>query len=107
MPWNLPDHEWDYNLDPMLNLFKWRTTITWVSYSEQMHPKLEHERIQVKLPMLNNGTLYHRPKLVDRETTMRFFNTQSAAEYYSNQVQQLAKKYGSTILSAKVDKHRE
>jgi hypothetical protein len=107
MPWNLPDHEWDYNSDPMLEYFKWRTTINWVSYSEQMHPSLEYERIGVKLPMLDNGTLYHRPKLVSRETTMRFFSSQSAAEHYVGQVQNLAKKYGSTILSAEVDKHRE
>jgi hypothetical protein len=107
MPWNLPDHEWDYELDPMLDLFKWRTTITWISYSEQMHPKLEWERILVKRPMLNSGTLYHRPKLVSRETTMRFFTTQSAAEHYVSQVQKLAEKHGSTILSAEVDKHRE
>ena len=54
MPWNLPDHEWDYELDPMLDLFKWRTTITWVSYAEQMHPRLEHDRIQVKKSMLED-----------------------------------------------------
>ena len=107
MPWNVPDHEWDYELDPILDLFKWRTTITWVSYAEQMHPRLEHDRIQVKKSMLEDGTLYHRPKLVSRETTMRFFSLQSAAEHYVSQVKGLAEKYSSTILFAQVDKHRE
>jgi hypothetical protein len=72
-----------------------------------MHPRLEHDRIQVKLPMLNTGVLYHRPKLVSRETTMRFFSSKSAAEHHVAQVQSLAKKYGSTVLSVKIDKHRE
>jgi hypothetical protein len=107
MPWNLPDHEWDYDSDPILEYFKWRTIITWVSYSEQNHAKIEQERIQVKLPMLDDGTLYHRPKLISPETTMRFFSSKSAAEHYVAQVQSLAKKYGSTVLSVKIDKHRE
>jgi hypothetical protein len=72
-----------------------------------MHPSIEKERIQVKIPMLDTGILYHRPKLVSRETTMRFFSSESAAKHYISQVQNLAKKYGSTILSAQVDKHRE
>jgi hypothetical protein len=57
--------------------------------------------------MLNTGALYHRPKLVSRETTMRFFSSELAAKHYVSQVQNLAKKYGSTILSAQIDKHRE